>query len=241
MSRDAKYYAAVEATWPPVTTHAIGCITVREGRGGGSRVSSATADGLPDLATLRQAEAEMRAVRQTPQFMIRKGETLLDQLLEAQGYRIKDPVTLYTVAAAKLADIVIPRVTTFCIWPPLAIQKEIWTAGGISDRRFAVMERVVGAKTAILGRIDDQPAGTAFVAQHDDIAMLHGLEIAPEHRRKGLAGWMMRQAGQWAKRNGAYELAVAVTQANQAANHLYQSLGMDVVGHYHYRILEENA
>ena len=47
---------------------------------------------------------------------------------------------------------------------------------------------------------------------------------------------MMRAAAIWAQNHGATTLALAVTRSNVSANALYSSLGMTVVGYYHYRI-----
>jgi len=71
--------------------------------------------------------------------------------------------------------------------------------------------------------------------------MAHALEITPQNRRKGLAAWIMRQAAHWAKANGAVWMSVLCTQANDGANGLYASLGMQVVGQYHYRICTTRA
>ena len=51
----------------------------------------------------------------------------------------------------------------------------------------------------------------------------------------------MRQAAHWAKANGAHWMSVLCTQANKGANGLYASLGMQVVGQYHYRILPNTS
>ena len=68
------------------------------------------------------------------------------------------------------------RMTSFTHWPPLQIAAELWAEGGIGPARLAVMERVQGPKTVILARAQDRAAGVAFVALHDGMAMLHGLE-----------------------------------------------------------------
>ncbi len=114
--------------------------------------------------------------------------------------------------------------------------RELWTAGGIGPARQAVMDRVAGPKTGILARADDTPAGTAFVACDGKTAMIHAIHVAPELRRRGAAGNIMRAAAHWAQDQGAETLALAVTRANDAANHLYASIGMKVVGYYHYRV-----
>ncbi|WIY27116.1 GNAT family N-acetyltransferase [Parasedimentitalea psychrophila] len=237
MSTDPRFYAVAEATWPCARKFTLGPITLREGRGGGSRVSSATVNGPVTDGDIAAAEAAMRDMGQVPLFMIRDGEDGLDAQLAARGYQVKDPVNLWSCPASLLTDIDIPPVTTFCVWEPLAIQVEIWAAGGIGPQRLAVMEQVEGPKTSILSRGNEQPAGTAFCAIHDGMAMVYALEILPHQRRQGMGLWMMRQAAFWARDNGAEELALMCTKRNTGANGLYASLGMTAVGQYHYRIL----
>ncbi len=239
MSTDPRFYDVVEATWPAAKVTRQGAVTLREGQGGGSRVSSATADCGLSGAELAEAEAAIYAMGQTPLFMIRDGQTDLDAQLAARGYQVKDPVNLWTCPVPNLTDVKIPRVTTFCMWEPLAICREIWEAGGIGTSRQMIMERVAGPKTAILARNDDKPAGTAFAAIHDGVAMVHAVEILPFQRRKGMGAWIMRQAAFWAAENGAEMLAVLCTKENDGANGLYASLGMELAGGYHYRILPE--
>ncbi|WP_416369066.1 GNAT family N-acetyltransferase [Tritonibacter mobilis] len=233
---DPKYYDVVEATWPCLRCEKLGDITLRVGAGGGSRVSAATCDALVSDAQIAQAEAAMQDFDQPRLFMIRDGQDALDGQLERLGYAVMDPVALWTVAPLMLTDVEIPRVTTFCLWEPLAIQREIWATGGIGPERLAIMERATRPKTSILGRWDDKPAGAAFVGMHEGIAMLHALEILPHQRRKGMGVWMMRQAAYWAAEEGATELAVLCTRANAGANALYARLGMQQAGGYHYRI-----
>ncbi|TNJ47843.1 GNAT family N-acetyltransferase [Phaeobacter sp. B1627] len=233
---DPKYYEVVEATWPCLRKDRLGPVTLRVGGGGGSRVSAATAEGDLSDAQVSEAETAMAALKQPRLFMIRDGERDLDAQLDRLGYEVMDPVVLWTCPPALLTDVEIPRVTTFCIWPPLAIQREIWETGGIGPERLAIMERSDVAKTSLLGRWDDKPAGTAYVAIHNGVAMLHALEILPHQRRKGMGVWIMRQAARWAAAEGARELVVLCTRANTGANALYARLGMTPAGGYHYRI-----
>ncbi|MDN5567845.1 MAG: GNAT family N-acetyltransferase, partial [Paracoccus sp. (in: a-proteobacteria)] len=128
----------------------------------------------------------------------------------------------------------LPPVTTFAVWPPMAIQRQIWGAGNINPARQAVMERVAQPKAAILGRIQDRAAGSAFVAVHGPVAMVHGVEVLAPFRRQGLAGWMMRQAAFWAAEHGATRIGLAVSRANQAAQATYASMGFGVKGSYAY-------
>lgn len=240
MTPDARrLYAVTEATWPPARAWCDGPWTLRDGAGGGKRVSAATAEGPVTTDDLAQAESTMRAMGQTPLFMIREGDEALDALLADESYSMIDPVNLYVGPVGPLTQEPPARATTYAIWEPLEIQKDIWAEGGIGPARVAVMQRAKGPKTAILTRNGQHPAGVGFAAIHDQIAMLHALEVRPEDRRTGQGRNATKQAALWAARNGAEYLATLCTQANTGACALYTSLGMACVGQYHYRIKEE--
>lgn len=230
-----RLYAVNDATWPPAAFHRAGPWVVREGQGGGQRVSAATAAGPVTEGDIATAEAQHHALGQTPIFMIRPGDEALDGWLAARGYRVKDPVVLYLAPVDALVDEV-PPVTAFPIWPPLQIQCDIWAEGGIGPARLAVMERAAGPRTTLLGRRNDKPAGTAYVAIHDRVAMVHALEVPQAMRRQKAALYLMRRAALWARGQGADWIALAVTEANEGARALYASLGMEEAGKYHYRV-----
>ncbi|MDX5402441.1 MAG: GNAT family N-acetyltransferase [Rhodobacterales bacterium] len=231
----ARLYDVIDGTWPAAATWRAGPFLMRRGDGGGQRVSAATATGPVTGADIDAAEAAMQSIGQPRLFQIRAGDDALDAALDARGYRIVDPVNLYVAPVEAVATQRPPPVTAFCVWEPLAIQIDIWAKGGIGPGRLAVMHRAKGPKTSILGRINDHPGGTAFVAIHDGVAMVHAVEVLPHQRKQGMAGWFMRMAAFCARDNGATHLAVVCTQANTGANALYASLGMALVGQYHYR------
>ncbi|MHA6264713.1 GNAT family N-acetyltransferase [Arenibacterium sp. CAU 1754] len=231
------WYAVVDGTWPAARYERLGPWMLRHGEGGGSRVSSTTQEGPFEASDIDAAEAAMGAMDQRLIFQIRDGQDDLDAALAARGYDIMDPVNIYACPIDQLCDQAIPPVTVLRVWEPLAIMREIWAAGGIGPARLAVMERAKGPKTGLLGRHKDKPAGVAFVAIHDGVAMVHAVEVVPFQRRAGMGRWFMRAAALWARDQGAYTLTVICTRANTAANGLYTSLGMQVVGQYHYRHL----
>lgn len=232
-------YAVTEATWPPARCEAVGPVTIREGRGGGKRVSAATvavsATGALTGADLDRAEAAMRALGQGSLFQVREGDGALDAMLATRGYRVVDPVNLYVATVDAFTGERVPRVTTFTVWEPLEIMRDIWAEGGIGPARVAVMERVEGPKTGLFGRLKDQPAAAGFVAVHDGVAMVHALEVGARHRRAGMGRLMMVQAAHWAAAQGARYLAVICTQDNAGANGLYSAMGFARAGTYHYR------
>lgn len=225
-------FAALDATWPAKTTCEAKGWLLRDGAGGGKRVS-ATSPLSPD-ADIALAEAEMRRRGQVPLFRLGAGDAATDAQLAGQGYRILDPTLIYLSPVAELARKPGP-VTLFPLWPPLAIMRDIWATGGIGPARLAVMTRAQGNKTGLIARIDDRAAGVGFCALHSDLAMLHAVEVLPFHRRKGVGELILRGAAHWAQSQGARWLALAVTETNTPARSLYARLGMEVAARYHYR------
>ncbi|MEP1613211.1 MAG: GNAT family N-acetyltransferase [Roseobacter sp.] len=227
-------FAALDATWPPAHVFSKGPWTLREGAGGGKRVSAATASRPVSDDEIVDAENQMAALGQSALFMITPQDDTLDAMLDARGYDIVDPVVILTIPIARLTDKPMPRLVAFEIWRPLAIMEEIWAAGGIGSARLNVMARA-DVKTAIFTRWDQKPAGVGFVAAQGSIAMVHAVEVLSHQRRKGVAQWIMRQAADWAARQGARTIAVLCVKSNAAALELYSNLGFEVETAYHYR------
>ena len=227
---------ALEETWPAAARRTTGPWIIRYGQGGGKRVSAATPNSDWTQADIQTAEAAMHDLGQTPLFMITDQDQGLDQALADAGYDIVDPVNIYSTSADTLTTELPPKVSMFSVWPPLAIEIDIWSEGGISDARVNVMKRVQGPKISILARWNDHPAGVGFAALHGKNAFVHAVEIRSTQRQQGVATWLMKQAAFWAAEQGASRLNVACTKANVAANALYRSIGMRVVGEYHYRM-----
>lgn len=225
------------ATWPPASIERLGAWTIRDGQGGGKRVSAATEDWPVTDADLPTAEAAMRALGQTPLFQIRDGEGKLDALLETHGYAQIDIVNILAAPVALMQGDVQPHVEISTMWPPQDAVREIWQDGDIGAGRQAVMARADTLKTAVLARLDGQVAGAAYVGMHDGVAMVHALHVLESQRRRGVARMLMQAAANWAADQGAEVISLIVTQGNHAANPLYASMGMSLIGHYHYRIL----
>lgn len=234
----SEVFAASEATWPAARIWEQDGFTLRDGQGGGQRVSAATAAGAVNEDQITAAENAMQAIGQRPIFCERGETAQLDAALAVRGYKIKDPTTCYVLPIEKLTDVEIPRVTAFSIWEPLAIMNEIWATDGIGQARRDVMARAA-CKTGILARWNEKPAGAAFVGAHDRICMVHGLVVLPHQRRQGVAEWMMRRAAFWGQAQGATHISVLCVDANAGANALYRALGFEAVGGYHYRVTHD--
>ncbi|MEM9972630.1 MAG: GNAT family N-acetyltransferase [Pseudomonadota bacterium] len=231
----ARLYAAIEATWPAASITRLGPWAIRDGQGGGKRVSAASAEDTFGAGDIAAAEDAMRALGQRPLFWIRQGDGRVNTALALRGYDRIDPVLLYAAPVGRLAHLP-PPVSAFLMEAPLAIMEEIWAEGGIGPARLAVMTRASEPKVMALGRVADRPAGVGFAAMFGDIAMVHALETRTALRRKGAGRYMMQALAVWAEEQGAQHVALAVTHGNTAARHLYQSLGMEIAGRYHYRI-----
>ena len=227
-------FDAIDATWPAAHLHQSGPWTLREGAGGGKRVSAATKAAPFREGDIAKAEDAMIALGQTSLFMIRPQDSDLDAALAARDYRVIDPVVVLACPVEHLTNTPVPKVTTFEIWEPLAIMKEIWAQGGVGPARLEIMRRPA-TKTAILARWNQKPAGTGFVAVDGTTAMVHAVEVLPDQRRQGVAQWIMRQAAFWAAKQGAENMAVLCVKTNAAALALYSGLGFERVTAYHYR------
>lgn len=219
-------FAALDATWPAADTCRAGPFLLRDGAGGGKRVSAATLDGAFDEAALDALNA--------PLFQVRPGDEALDAALQARGYAIVDPSVLMTAPVDTLAAPPPPVFLLPC-WPPLAIQRHLWAGAQTGPERLAVMARAQGPRTSFILRQNDSPAGVAFVALHQGIAMLHALHVEPGFRRQGVARSAVQGMAHWAAQNGAHTFALAVTTANASARALYSGLGMVEADRYHYR------
>lgn len=225
---------ALERTWPPMRRIAEDGFAVRIGAGGGKRVSSAYFDGdTPEQISDALDLISRQGVENL--FQVTASQYKIDTKLANLRFRVVDPTLLFTRSLID-SNAVPPLVTTFSIWPPLQIIRDIWATGGIDADRVLVMERATSPKTSLLGRIENRAAGAAFVAIYGDIAMLHALEVAPKFRRLGLARHLTHAAMDWARDHGASTFALAVTESNLAARDLYTSLGMTIADRYHYRI-----
>jgi GNAT superfamily N-acetyltransferase len=231
-------FEAIDVTWPAEKFLEIPKWKLRRSAKGGKRVSAATAIGAPDISDIKLAENKMVQWHQDKLFMIKKNEILLDEALSASGYRVIDPTNIWSISLKNLSIQKTLPVKAFTIFPPLAIQREVWRANHIPPSRIEIMDRVKTHKTTIFGRINARPAASAFVAVSNKFAMVHALVVDKKCRRQGMGKFVMQKVGSWAYQMGAESVVALCTEKNCSANILYKSLGMQVIGKYHYRVLK---
>ena len=231
-------FDTIDLTWPAEEFLELPEWKLRRSIKGGKRVSAASIikkSGIPDIKFVENTLAEWC---QDKLFMIKSGENSFDEALKSLGYFVVDPTNIWSISAEALSAQQIPLVTAFSIFPPLAIQREIWKANGIDASRIEIMDRVKKPKTTIFGRINAKPAASAFVAVANKIAMVHALIVDHKCQRQGMGTFVMQKVGAWAHQQGAESVAVLCTKQNQSANNFYKTLGMRVIGEYHYRLFK---
>ncbi|MEO1796411.1 MAG: GNAT family N-acetyltransferase [Pseudomonadota bacterium] len=231
--------ATVWATWPGKAVTPTPAFDLRRSGDDSRRARAATLNRPATDAEVAEAAATMRSWGQPAMFWVPSDQPELEAQLSRLGYLDHDHSVYYGAPVEVLAARTPPRLSTFEIWEPLAIMADIWAATGTSPARQEVMARATCPKTAILGRVDAQPAGVTYVGAHGATAMVHAVGTLEKHRRKGLGAQMMAQASLWAAGAGCTWITLAVGAGNTAARGLYASLGMTPIGTYHYRSLEE--
>lgn len=233
---DAALQAAFDATWPSAGQVEVAGFRVRRGCGGGERASSAwrlPGAPVPDAEAIAAVCAQHATWDQPALFAVADGDDALAGALSAAGFAPRSPSALMVAPVARLTDTPLRPVTAFAIWPPLAIQRDLWAESGIGPARQDIIARAPQPKAALLGRTQDRAAGVGFVAVHEGVAMVHALAVLPEFRRRGLAGWMLRAAGFFAREAGADRVALAVLRENPAGA-LYAAMGFETVSGYRY-------
>ena len=145
---DTQLYDVIDGTWPAVSERPEGPWIIREGQGGGQRVSATVATGPVTAQDLAQAETAMQALNQPRLFQIRAGQNDLDSLLEQNGYVIVDPVNhRMTVVNAGHLDPVIRDANGV-----REISREIagLPIGILEDFEYEEMEFAIDPQTTIL-------------------------------------------------------------------------------------------
>lgn len=225
-------YAALVASRPAETTAEFGPWRLHRGVGAAWRELAAMLEGpLDDPAP---AIAAMRDEGERAAFLVREGEAELEEMLAERGFIAEGWTLLYAGSSASLAFHA-PDLAVIDCDGPIAIMGELWAEAGADPERLAAMERVAAPKRFLLGRHGDRTAGAAFVSAHGCVAMLNAVIVAPRARRRGLGRRFAQYAASWAVNQGAGTLGLAVEADNAPARALWEGLGMQQVGSYHYR------
>jgi len=238
--------AALDATWPAAELCDQAGWRLRRGAGGGKRVSAASltdpAAALPDITAaenVMQGWGQYGLFRLIPDAVPR--DTELGAALAERGYRVIDPVVIYCARIGDLIDGSDETARIIRVSTDLELIDEIWRAGGVGPERRAVMARSKGPGSVLMARQEDRPAGATFIACDREIAMIHAIEVLEEARRRGAGAMLLRGAASFGAEKGCGWLSLAVTAANAPARGLYEKLGMEDAGRYHYCIANQHG
>lgn len=231
---DPALLEALEATWPPAQSARFGGLVAGRGAGGGGRLSSIRQVGDWGEADLDAALAQQDAWGESRLVRVFDGQEALAGAARARGLAPRQPTAILAAPLEVLLAGAIPRMTAFALWPPLAVQRAMWQAHGITPARQAAMARVAGPHVAVLGRHGDRAAGTGFCAVCGPVAGLHAVVVEPAMRGARLGEHMLRRAAEWAHGQGAQVMALAVTRENAPALRLYTRLGFQETAGYVY-------
>jgi GNAT superfamily N-acetyltransferase len=230
-----RLFAIIDATWPAHRVWVEDGWTLRQGCGGGKRVSAATPATPNTVPDIQAASRIMRRLGQDKLFMIRPQDKVLDQALADQEFQIIDPVTVLQAEVARL-QIHTQTHQTVVNETPTEAMGTVWAAGGILEGRLDVMRRCALPKACFGICADGEVVATAFVAIDGRLAMAHAVEVLAPLRGKGYGRSITQAVIRWAREQGADGFSVVTTKANTAALGLYHGMGMTDICEYHYRI-----
>lgn len=165
------------------------------------------------------------------------GQELLAAELDRRGWRAERHAVLRVAPLAPLADAPAD--------PRVRLHRELteeWLRGyPNADRNPAAARRVLPAGPSVrFATVPDpdgggRPAAVGRCVVEGRWAGFAAIEVAPEHRRRGLARAVMAELARAALAEGAGAAYLQVERGNTAARGLYDRLGFTDHHHYHYR------
>jgi ribosomal protein S18 acetylase RimI-like enzyme len=226
--------------WPGVETEPLGDWTMHAAGGFTSRANSVVtggACGLPLDQALARASAWYGA-RGLPLQLQLLADDPLDAELAARGWTAVRPALTQTAPLAPLVDdaaaagVVLTR-DPGAAWlsryrratDPAHAEAALAVLRGGPSLWFATVPAPGGGAPAAIGRCVVEGRWAGFAA----------VEVAPEQRRRGLAGSVMAALARAAADEGADLAYLQVEPDNEAAIRLYARLGFGTAYRYHYR------
>lgn len=109
----------------------------------------------------------------------------------------------------------------------------LWHATGLTrpwnDPDTDFRRAVTGPESAVLGGTDDNGAiiATVMVGHDGHRGWVYYLAVAPEHRRRGIAGQLLRACESWVQARGIPKIQLMVRRDNDAVLGFYEQLGYE--------------
>ena len=188
---------------------------------------------LPDLlaeAGRFYAERGLRLQVQVP--LPARG--LLDAELAGRCWTVERPTVMLTAPLGHPAGAGEPvelAPTPSAAW----LASYHYRGGPLPEHAVRLLTRHDRVRFASLSR-DGSVAGIARGAVDEGWLGVTAVEVAPEHRRSGVASALMRALQDWGRQQGATACYLQVDEGNSGALALYQRLGFTEHHRYHYRL-----
>ncbi|WP_036644388.1 GNAT family N-acetyltransferase [Paenibacillus sp. oral taxon 786] len=234
--------------WPPRELEWLGTWRLRANDGVTTRANSVLAAGpFPEGDWLAIVEHFYRERGLRPCFHVSESSPQeLDGLLAAAGYEI----SMNCLLLAASSQDVLQRSTVYEADDVELVYKagpvESWMDAflrmeGFPEERRAGYTSIFTAmptpKAFAAIYEAGEPVGLATVVIEKGRAGISNVVVDARHRRKGIAGRLLRALASWAIENGAEGMHLQVLANNAPALELYNKLGFTVVSEYHYRVL----
>ncbi|GAA0460086.1 GNAT family N-acetyltransferase [Streptomyces olivaceiscleroticus] len=228
--------------WPAVETERLGEWTLRASGGFTRRANSALPVGDPGVP-LDDALVRVRdwyAARGLPPYVVVStgaagGDELLAAELERRGWTAEARTAVRVGALAPLAD-------TDADTGRVRLSRKPdgeWTAlyNRSADAPPEAAQVLTGGPSVWFATVpgEDGPAAIGRMVVDGRWAGFAAVEVAPAHRRQGLATLVMAALAQRALEEGASAAYLQVEADNEGARALYDTLGFTDHHHYHYR------
>jgi GNAT superfamily N-acetyltransferase len=233
---DEELDAVAARSWPATETAALGGWTLRAAGGFTRRANSVLVAGDPGVPldeALERVREWYAARGLTPYVQLPDSSPYVAEL-DARGWAREADTVVRTAPLAPLAEL---TEVTEVSGEPVALSRTPdagWLAayhrtGGLAEAAL----RVVTGGPSVWFASTPGAIGRAVV---DGRWVLFGaVEVAPEHRRKGLATAVMGALARQAVREGATAAYLQVEADNEGARALYDRLGFTDHHRYHYR------
>ena len=221
---------------------------LRAGRGWTGRSNSALPIGSPDLPLEDAIDAveswytgrDLSSLVMLPRPLgAAAGDDPLGHLLLDRGYRELPVADVLTGRTADLAAAAHPAPSGMSV-THAEHADDAWLLASsprLTDHLAAAREILtLPARQVFLTAHDDEGGtiGVARVALDDGWAGIYGVNVAPEHRRRGLGRLLTSEAARAAQAGGASLAYLQVERHNTAARSLYTGLGMRPHHEYSY-------
>ncbi|MFD1413330.1 GNAT family N-acetyltransferase [Oceanobacillus jeddahense] len=181
----------------------------------------------------------------TPCFYISEiSPSELDVILEEKGYDKCDPSFIMQAPCEKILKNAIPD-HAWIIQSSSEIEtawiKHLIHLSEASPDKYEAYSHILSAikpmKHFISIYAGNQIVGMGSVVVENGWGCISNIVVDKNYRRKGIAVQLVRHLTAWALTNDASHVYLQVVAENQAALHLYNKLGFQIVSEYHFRVL----